>query len=72
MWLGKLIDEGAAEAVEFGDGEVAVAFELVVDRAEFEESFAEATELRGEGFGGEGVFGSLLEKHGRGTSNIGH
>ena len=53
-------DEIAAELVECGEREVAVAFELVVERGEFVGGIAEAAELRGEGLGVERALGGGL------------
>jgi hypothetical protein len=57
-------DEVAAELVERGEREVAVAFELVVERGEFVTGVAEAAELGGECFRIERAFGGGLEGDG--------
>ena len=57
-------NEAATKVVELGEGEVALAFELVVEAGEFVGGGAEAAQLFGEGLGGEtlvvGFFESLF------------
>ena len=54
-------DEVAAELVEGGEREVAVALELVVEGGELEGCVAEAAEVGGEGGGIERALGGGLE-----------
>lgn len=57
----ELFDEFAAEVIELGEGEVALADELVVEASEFVGGGAEATEFGGEGLGGEALSGGFFE-----------
>ncbi len=57
----ELRDELAAELVERGKRQVAIALEPVVERGEFVGGVAKAAELRREGGGVERVFGGGLQ-----------
>ena len=71
LWLDRgggfqLLHQGAAELVEGGNGDVAVAFELVVEGAEFERGIAETAELLDEFFAGKRVFRGGFKQEGGG------
>ncbi len=53
----------AAQAIQFADGDDDLAFELVFEFAKLEIGFAEAAELRTQGFVGQGAFLSKLQRH---------
>ena len=59
----QLFDEGAAELVQRGNGDVAIPLQLVVERAEFKRRITEPAQLRGQSFGTEWMFGGLLQQH---------